>query len=173
VLLGVDTPDGVRSGFGLLMRRGRAVLGGAEPDGVLVQQQVTDGVEMIAGLVIDPQFGPFVLLGAGGVLAELLDDVVLRPAPVDEGEVTAMIAELRGRRLLDGFRGAPAADAGALAATVAALSRLGAEHAGALAELDLNPVLVRPRGSGAVVADALAVLAGSAAEPGQHAGRQA
>jgi acetate---CoA ligase (ADP-forming) len=163
VMLGVDTPNAVRSGFGRLMRRGRAALDGVEPDGVLVQQQVTDGVEMIAGLVVDPQFGPFVLLGVGGVMAELLDDVVLRPAPVDEGEVTAMIAELRGRRLLGGFRGAPAADVGALGATVAALSRLGAEHADALAEIDLNPVLVRPRGSGAVVPDALVVLGGAAA----------
>jgi acyl-CoA synthetase (NDP forming) len=164
VLLGVDTADEVRSGFDLLMRRGRAALGGAEPDGVLVQQQVTDGVEMIAGLVTDPQFGPFVLLGTGGVAAELLDDVVLRPAPVEESEVVEMIAELRGRRLLDGFRGAPAADVGALAATVAALSRLGADHAGGIAEMDLNPVLVRPLGSGAVVPDALVVLAEAISE---------
>jgi acetate---CoA ligase (ADP-forming) len=179
VLLGVDTADEVRSGFDLLMRRGRAALGGAEPDGVLVQQQVTDGVEMIAGLVTDPQFGPFVLLGTGGVAAELLDDVVLRPAPVEESEVVEMIAELRGRRLLDGFRGAPAADVGALAATVAALSRLGADHAGGIAEMDLNPVLVRPLGSGAVVPDALVVLAdavseaGPGAEPGLGVARQA
>jgi acyl-CoA synthetase (NDP forming) len=169
VLLGVDTADAVRSGFDLLMRRGRAALDGADPDGVLIQQQVTDGVEMIAGLVTDPQFGPFVLLGTGGVAAELLDDVVLRPAPVEESEVAEMIAELRGRRLLDGFRGAPAADVAALAATVAALSRLGADHAGGIAEMDLNPVLVRPLGSGAVVPDALVVLADAAAESGPSA----
>jgi acetyltransferase len=97
--------------------------------------------------------------------------VVLRPAPVDEGEVVEMIHELRGRRLLDGFRGAPPADVGALAATVAALSRLGADHAGRIAEMDLNPVLVRPSGSGAVVPDALVVLANAAAEPGPSTGR--
>ncbi len=163
VLLGVDTPAAARSGFRQLMARGRVALDGAEPDGVLVQQQVTDGIEMIAGLVIDPQFGPFVLLGTGGVLAELHDDVVLRPAPVDEAEVASMLSELRGRKLLDGFRGAPAADVDALAAAVAALSRLGADHASELAELDLNPILVRPRGAGAVVADALVVLATAAA----------
>jgi acyl-CoA synthetase (NDP forming) len=173
VLLGVDTADAVRSGFDLLMRRGRAALDGAEADGVLVQEQVTDGVEMIAGLVTDPQFGPFVLLGTGGVAAELLDDAVLRPAPVEEGEVIEMIAELRGRRLLDGFRGAPPADIAALAATVAALSRLGADQAGRIAEMDLNPVLVRPSGSGAVVPDALVVLADAVAEPGPSAGRHA
>ena len=169
VLLGVASADAVRSGFDLLMARGRAALNGAEADGVLVQQQVTDGVEMIAGLVTDPQFGPFVLLGTGGVAAELLDDVVLRPAPVEEGEVMEMIAELRGRRLLEGFRGAPAADVGALVATVAALSRLGADHAGRIAEMDLNPVLVRPAGSGAVVPDALVVLEQSAADLRTHA----
>ena len=80
-----------------------------------------------------------------------------------------MIAELRGRRLLDGFRGAPAADIGALAATVAALSRLGADYAGQIAEMDLNPVLVRPLGSGAVVPDALVVLAGPVSEAGPGA----
>jgi len=159
VLLGVDSADGVRAGFELLMRRGREVLGGVEPDGVLVQQQVTDGVEMIAGLVVDPQFGAFVLVGAGGVLAELLDDVVLRPAPVTPEQAAEMISELRGKQLLDGFRGAAPADIDALCGTVAALSRLGADHAEALAEVDLNPVLVRPRGLGAVVPDALVVVA--------------
>ena len=165
VLLGLATPDAVRAGFRQLMESGRRALDGAEPDGVLVQPQVTDGVEMIAGLVIDPQFGPFVLLGTGGVLAELTDDVALRPALVEEAEVASMLSELRGRKLLEGFRGAPAADVTALAATVAALSRLGAEHSGELAEVDLNPILVRPRGVGAVVPDALVVLAATVVGP--------
>jgi len=157
VALGLTGPDEVRDAYARLTQRARAANGGDELDGVLVQQQVTDGVEMIVGLVVDPQFGPFVLVGSGGVLAELLDDAVLRPAPVTPAEATDMIRELRGSRLLDGFRGAEAADADALADVVANLSRLGADHAAALAECDLNPVLVRPRGLGAVAVDALLV----------------
>jgi acetyltransferase len=125
----------------------------------LIQQQIIDGVEMIAGLVIDRQFGPFVLVGSGGVLAEVLDDVVLRPAPVEPDEVLEMVDQLRGKKLLSGFRGAKFADIDALAETVSALSYLGWDHADVLAELDLNPVLVRPSGRGAVVPDALVVLA--------------
>jgi acyl-CoA synthetase (NDP forming) len=157
VLLGVRGPDQVLSGFTELMERGRAALDGDEPDGVLVQQQIEDGVEFIAGLVVDEQFGPFILVGTGGVMTELLDDAVLRPAPVSPDEAVQMLDELRGRRLLDGFRGAPPADVDALAATVSALSHLGADHAASLAEVDLNPVLVRPLGAGALAADALVV----------------
>jgi acyl-CoA synthetase (NDP forming) len=164
VLLGVADAAAVREGFALLLERGRSALDGQEPDGVLVQQQVVDGVEMIVGLVVDEQLGPFVLVGTGGIMAELLDDAVLRPAPVSEEEAVDMIAELRGETLLTGFRGAPRADVPALAATVSALSRLGADHAASIAEADLNPVLVRPNGLGAVAADALVVLRGGAGE---------
>ena len=157
VVLGVDGPERVRSAYADLVHRARVALGGADPDGVLVQQQVVDGVEFIAGLVVDPQFGPFVLVGTGGVFAELLDDVVLRPAPVSADDAADMIGELRGSALLDGFRGAPVADRPALATLVSNLSRLGADHADSLAELDLNPVLVRPLGKGAVAVDALVV----------------
>jgi acyl-CoA synthetase (NDP forming) len=159
VLTGISDDDAVRAAFELLRTRGRAALDGDEPDGVLVQQQVDDGVEMIAGVIVDAQFGPFVLVGSGGVFTELLDDVVLRPVPVTAAEAVEMIAELRGKALLDGYRGAPAADVDALATTVSAVSRLAAEHASELAELDLNPILVRPRGKGALVPDALVVLA--------------
>ncbi|MFC5821704.1 acetate--CoA ligase family protein [Nonomuraea harbinensis] len=157
VEVGLAGAAAVRAAYEGIDARARAHLGDA-PEGVLVQQQITDGVEMIAGIVVDPQFGPFVLLGSGGVLTELLSDAVLRPAPVEPGEVRDMIAELRGRKLLTGFRGAPPADVDALADTVSALSRLGADHADRIAELDLNPVLVRPAGHGAVAVDALIVL---------------
>lgn len=160
VEVGLADAAAVRAAYEGIDARARAHLGDA-PEGVLVQQQITDGVEMIAGIVVDPQFGPFVLLGSGGVLTELLSDAVLRPAPVEPGEVRDMIAELRGRKLLTGFRGAPPADVDALADTVSALSRLGADHADRIAELDLNPVLVRPAGHGAVAVDALIVLGGT------------
>ncbi|MFG1948498.1 acetate--CoA ligase family protein [Nonomuraea sp. NPDC048826] len=157
VAVGLADAGAVRAAYAGIDARARAHLGDA-PAGVLVQQQIVDGVEMIAGLVVDPQFGPFVLLGSGGVLTELLSDAVLRPAPVEPDEVRDMLGELRGRKLLTGFRGSAPADVAALADTVSALSRLGADHAGRIAELDLNPVLVRPAGHGAVAVDALIIL---------------
>jgi acetate---CoA ligase (ADP-forming) len=162
VLLNVADASAARAGFETLMENGRRALDGDDIDGVLIQQQVVDGVEMIAGLVIDQQFGPFVLVGSGGVFAELLDDVVLRPAPIEPDEAHEMIDQLRGKKLLTGFRGAEIADIDALALTVSSLSQLGWDHADTLSELDLNPVLVRPRGLGAVVPDALVVLAAGA-----------
>jgi acyl-CoA synthetase (NDP forming) len=147
----------VRSAAETVLDSARRHLGGDEADGLLVQQQVVDGVEIIAGLVVDPQFGPFVLLGTGGVLAELLSDVVLRPAPVTAEDVREMIGEIRGKALLDGFRGAPPADVDALVDAVVALAQLGTDHADRIAELDLNPLLVRPAGHGVVAVDALVV----------------
>lgn len=158
VVLAVPDEDGVREAFALLTQRGRAALDGDDLDGILVQQHVVDGVEVIAGLVVDPQFGCFVLVGTGGVMAELLDDVVLRPAPISPDEALEMVGSLRGRALLEGFRGGPPADQQALADVVSRLSQLGADHADRIAELDLNPVLVRPTGLGAVAVDALLVL---------------
>lgn len=158
VLLGVEGADAVRDGFDLLVARGTAALDGAAPEGVLVQQQVRDGVEFIVGLVVDPSFGPFVLVGTGGVMAELLDDAVLDRAPVGVDRARELIERLRGRALLAGFRGAPEADLDALAQVVSAVSEFGDDYRDRLSELDLNPVLVRPRGSGAVAVDALVVL---------------
>lgn len=157
VLLGLADAAAVRRAGETILAGARVHLGGTEADGLLVQRQVTDGVEIIAGMVVDPQFGPFVLLGTGGVMAELLADSVLRPAPLTPDTVRDMIGELRGGALLSGFRGAPPADVDALVEAVVALSELGADHADRLCELDLNPLLVRPAGLGVVAVDALIV----------------
>lgn len=140
-----------------VLDRARVVLDGAEPAGLLVQEQIGGGVEMIAGLTVDPDFGPFVLLGMGGITAEILGDVALRPAPVSERDVLDMIGELRGGRLLAGYRNTPQADVPALVRAVVALSRLGVEHAQQLSEVDLNPIVVLPEGRGVRILDALFV----------------
>jgi acyl-CoA synthetase (NDP forming) len=155
VALGLRSAAEVRAAAGEVLSRGRRALDGADPDGLLVQEQVTGGVEVIAGLKIDQDFGPFVLLGMGGTTAELLRDISLRPAPVTPDEVLTMIDELRGAALLRGFRGAPPADTAALADAVSRLSQLGWDHAGELAEADLNPIAVLPAGRGVRVLDAL------------------
>lgn len=160
VVLGLTGADAVRRAGETVLANARRHLGGGpddRADGLLVQQQVVDGVEIIAGLVVDPQFGPFVLLGTGGVLTELLADAVLRPAPVTPADVREMLGEIRGKVLLEGFRGAPPADVDALVDAVVALSELGADHADHITELDLNPLLVRPAGLGVVAVDALVV----------------
>ena len=126
----------------------RARLGGTL-DGWLLQPQAPPGLELILGYLRDPTFGPTVLLGLGGTRAETDPDVALRLWPADDNELRGMFEELRGRKLLDGFRGAPPVDREALVALLAALGRLGAAHPSWRA-IDLNPVLAGPAGPRAV-----------------------
>jgi acyl-CoA synthetase (NDP forming) len=129
---------------------------GARFGGVLVQAQVPADVEIIVGARHDPVFGPVVLVGLGGVLAELLDDSAVRLAPVGADEARAMIRQLRGYRLLAGYRGRPAIDLAALAELVQAVSRAAVELP--VAELDLNPVLARAGAPGVTAVDRRLVL---------------
>ncbi|MFC0600437.1 acetate--CoA ligase family protein [Streptomyces palmae] len=130
---------------------------GVELDGVLVCQMVERGVEMVVGISQDSLFGPTVTVGLGGVLVEVLRDAAVRVPPFGEEQVRAMLGELRGRALLDGVRGAPAADVEALVEVVLRVQRMALELGDDLAELDINPLMVLPRGQGAVALDALAV----------------
>lgn len=122
-----------------------------------VQQQLSEGLEFIVGAKVDSQLGPFVLVGLGGVLAEVLDDVALRPAPVSVDGALGMMNELRGSRLLDGYRGSPPLDTNALAEVVTRLSHFVASHRDRVLEVDLNPVFVFRSGRGARAVDALIV----------------
>jgi acetyl coenzyme A synthetase (ADP forming)-like protein len=116
---------------------------------VVVQPMIQDGAELLAGLVQDPVFGPLVAFGPGGVLAELIGEAAFRIAPLTDVDAEELVTGGKAGRLVGGFRGAPAADAGALADLVHRLARLG-EELPAVAELDLNPVLARPDGYVAV-----------------------
>ncbi|QEV18657.1 acetate--CoA ligase family protein [Streptomyces alboniger] len=126
-------------------------------DGVLVCQMVERGVEMVVGVTQDPLFGPTVTVGLGGVLVEVLQDAAVRVPPFGEDQAKAMLRELRGRALLDGVRGAAPCDVDALVEVVLRVQRMALELGGELAELDINPLMVLPRGQGAVALDALAV----------------
>ncbi|MFG2574591.1 acetate--CoA ligase family protein [Streptomyces sp. NPDC048481] len=130
---------------------------GVELDGVLVCQMVERGVEMVVGVTHDDLFGPTVTVGLGGVLVEVLRDAAVRVPPFGEDQARAMLAELRGRALLDGVRGRPPADVDALVEVVLRVQRMALELGADLAELDVNPLVVLPRGQGAVALDALAV----------------
>ncbi|HEY7668337.1 MAG TPA: acetate--CoA ligase family protein [Actinomycetota bacterium] len=147
--------DGVRLGLGdgdAVAAAYRDVAGrlGSE---VVVAAMAPPGVEMALGIVRDPQFGPLVLVAAGGVLVELLRDRRLAFPPLDEPAARRMIDALRARPLLDGLRGAPAADAGALASAVSRLSLVADDLGDLLVALDVNPVIVSA--SGCVAVDAL------------------
>jgi len=125
-------------------------------DRFLVEAMVADPVcELMIGVRHDPLFGPLVVVGAGGVLVEMLDDAATLIAPVGRADVEAALDGLKIARLLDGHRGGVAGDRAAVVAAVLAVARFAEANAGRLAELDINPLIVRPRGRGAVVADAL------------------
>ncbi|MFJ1732366.1 acetate--CoA ligase family protein [Streptomyces sp. NPDC088254] len=130
---------------------------GVDLDGVLVCQMVERGVEMVVGVTHDDLFGPTVTVGLGGVLVEVLRDAAVRVPPFGEGQARAMLGELRGRALLDGVRGRPPADLDALVEVVLRVQHMALELGDDLAELDINPLMVLPRGQGAVALDALAV----------------
>jgi acetyltransferase len=126
--------------------------------GALVQEMIAGGIEMIVGVSYDPQLGPMILFGSGGIMVEVFNDVTHRHCPINLSEAREMIAEVKGSRLLGGFRGKPAADVDALADTLVKVSHLAVHLEGKLAELDINPVMVLPAGQGIKAADALMVL---------------
>jgi acetate---CoA ligase (ADP-forming) len=129
----------------------------ASIDGVLVQQMVTGGVEAIVGLTRHHPFGLAVVVGAGGVLVELLKDAALGLPPFDAQEAQRLVESTRLNTLLQGFRGAPAADSAALANLIAMISEIAVAYDRYIEAIDLNPVAVLPCGAGAIVLDALLV----------------
>jgi acyl-CoA synthetase (NDP forming) len=129
---------------------------GPDVRGLLVEPMAAPGLELIVGLTRDPQVGPVVLVGLGGILAEALDDVVLGLAPVGRDEALAMLARLRGARLLDGVRGRLPIARGAVADILVGVGRLGIERP-EIEAIDLNPVIASA--TGAIAVDALVVIA--------------
>lgn len=143
----------------------RAALEQGDPGATqcVVAEMVRGEAELILGLKRDPQFGPVLMVGAGGVLVELLEDTQLALAPVDAGQAEAMLRRLRVFRLLQGYRGKPALDIAAVIDAMVKLGRLGHDLGARLDELDINPLIVRAAGStalqgGAVAVDARAVV---------------
>ena len=161
VMLGLNDESAVRAAYQEVMSNAKAAsgeAGGAGINGVLVQEMVSDAVEVIVGVSYDSQLGATLLFGTGGLMVEVYNDVALRLCPIDESDALEMITEVKGARLLQGFRGRPAADIAALAATLVGVSHLGAQLEGSLAELDINPLMVMPAGQGVKAADAMAIF---------------
>lgn len=141
VLVGIKDDAAARAAFAQLER----VAAGREFRGVVIYPRVKDAQEVILGLSRDPQFGPVVVVGLGGIYTELWRDVALRVAPVNCTEAAAMLRELKSYRLLTGFRGQPPRDLAALAETVAAFSQLPLRYP-EIMEMDLNPVFLLEQG---------------------------
>jgi hypothetical protein len=141
----------------------------ARIDGVLVAPMARPGREVILGIHRDPRWGPLLMVGLGGVLVEAMDDTALAPVPLDHDGALALIGRLKGARLFGAFRGAPASDVDALATTMVKLSQLAADHADAIAGIDLNPVIVHAKGDGVTVVDALILKTGAPQAQGRDA----
>ena len=150
VLLGIDDETAIRQAFERLLSGARTAQPGARLDGVLVQRMASGHVELVIGVQRSPVFGMVVMVGLGGILVEVLKDVVFRRAPFAESEALDMLSELRASAILDGVRGKPGVDREAIARMLARLSQWAAGMQPVLAELDLNPVLVGASGPVAV-----------------------
>jgi acetate---CoA ligase (ADP-forming) len=134
---------------------GRAAALGARIDGVRVEQQAPEGIAVLAGALVDPQLGPAVVIGAGGIYTELLDDAAVLIAPATAGEVREALAGLRIGTLLAGARGQPACDVDALADAVAAISEFAWAAQEEITAFDVNPLLVHRAGAGVTAVDAM------------------
>lgn len=156
VELGVSSVAEAKGTFRRLTDQARAAAPDAVVEGVLVQRQATDGVEMIVGITVDAVFGPAVVVGTGGLFAEILEDVAVRPLPLDRRDAEDMVRSLRGYPLLRGARGTARADVRGLVDVVMAVARLASACGERVAELDLNPVVVGP--GGAVAVDSLVMV---------------
>ncbi len=157
VALGVVGDAAVREAYARVLGNAAAAHPGAAIQGVLVQPMAWAGIEMILGISRDPDFGPMLMVGLGGIHVEVLRDVAFVPVPIGPDEAQALLSELRGAALLDGVRGAPPADRTALANLIAALSHFAADHADQIDEIDLNPVILHPQTQGLTIVDALIV----------------
>lgn len=130
----------------------------AKINGILMQKMLKAGTEMIIGLNSDPQFGPMLLVGMGGVFVEVFKDAALYPVPLNHDEALHMLQSLKSFKLLNGYRGNPPADIEALTDMMVKISDFAYRKKDTLKELDMNPLFVYPKGEGVAIADALAVM---------------
>ena len=150
------TEDDVQAAFDTIIASAKAHAPTARIEGVLVQKMMPKGHEIVIGVTRDPDFGPLVMLGSGGIYLEVLKDVVFAPTPISPDEAKALVGKLKTAPILQGVRGQAPGDIDALAALVSRVADL-ARAEGNIDQLDLNPVFVYPAGEGVVAVDALAV----------------
>jgi len=155
--LGLENRSAVEQAYDEMMSRVREAKPEANIEGVLVQKQIK-GVESLLGISRDDQLGPTLVMGLGGVFVEILADVAIRIPPISANEARRALESLKGQKVFSGVRGAPPADLDTRAETAARLSWLAYDLGDDIAEMDLNPVVVLPKGQGAFAVDALLVM---------------
>jgi acetyl-CoA synthetase (ADP-forming) len=149
VILGLKTGDDVRRGYNSILQNVRKHDPKARITGILVQEMAPSSTEVIVGAIKDPQFGPAIMFGLGGVFVEVLKDVTFRVAPITEDDACEMITEVKAYPLLMGYRNTPPADIEAITKILLNTSRLVTDYV-QIKELDLNPVIVYQKGAKAV-----------------------
>jgi acetyl-CoA synthetase (ADP-forming) len=127
----------------------------AKIDGILLYKQAPKGVEVIVGMIRDPQFGPTVMFGLGGIFVEILKDVAFRVCPVERADIEEMLTEIEGIKMLQGYRGQPRCDVDSIIEIILQISRLALDYP-VIKGIDLNPILVYDKG--ALVVDAKILL---------------
>jgi len=146
VVLGLKSSEEVET-------QGKQFLAKAPGSAQLLVQEMVQGTEVLLGARTDPQYGPFLIVGLGGILVEVLKDIAIRLLPVDEREARAMLKELRGYKVLQGVRGQPPRDIDALVKAMVGLSDIFATHRDHLSDFEINPIMMRTQGDGAVAVD--------------------
>lgn len=164
VALDLESENAIRTAYRTVLDNAHRHHPKADIHGVLVSPMGESGIEIIIGVSRDADFGPIVVLGAGGSLVEVLDDVIATPAPASRSQVLDLLDGWKGKRLLDGSAGMPAADIDALVDLTVMISRFAAS-AENVSSLDLNPVIVHPRGQGVSVVDALIITDNAMGNP--------
>ncbi len=159
VSLNLTSPHEVHAAYARVMAAAKRHAPAARILGVLVQPMAAPGREVILGVKRDATFGPMLMVGLGGVHVEILQDVVVAPVPLQPDEARSLLWRLKSARLLQAFRGGPAADVDALVDCMVRLARLAQDFADEIAEIDLNPVIVHAEGDGISLVDALVVKA--------------
>lgn len=157
VKLNIENCEAAEKAFADILTGCRAFKPDAKINGVLIQEMVPYGTEIIVGIKNDKQYGPMILCGLGGVFVEVFKDAVLSPCPINNYEAHEMLKGLKAYKLLQGYRGSKPCDIDALCELMVNLSRYAAENKDTVSEIDLNPVFVYEEGKGVKAADALIV----------------
>jgi len=146
VVLGLKSAEEVQA-------EGQKLLSKTHGKGSLLVQEMVQGTEVLIGARTDPQFGPFLMVGLGGIFVEVLKDVSIRLLPIDEREAREMLKELRGYKVLEGVRGQGPRDVDALVKAMIGLSDIFAAHRNHLTDMEINPIMVRAQGGGVAAVD--------------------
>ena len=155
IKLGIDSEENLEKRFNEIVKKGRDYKKDARIDGVLIQEMAEKGIEVIMGMSQDPQFGPTLMFGLGGVFVEVFKDVAHRVVPISSLDAREMIDETKGSILLKGYRGMEKMDIDEIVSTLLRVSKLSDDLKEIIQELDINPLVVYPKGKGVKAVDAL------------------